>query len=353
LIELDNFQKKILNWYKVNKRHLPWRDTKDPYYIWLSEIILQQTRVVQGTPYYLKFISNFPKIEDLATAPEEKVLQLWQGLGYYSRGRNLHFTAKEIINNLNGNFPSTYTEILKLKGVGQYTAAAIASFSFNEKVAVLDGNVMRVLTRYFGLHNDISNVKDVNKLRALANSLLPNQEHSSYNQGIMEFGALQCVPKSPNCSNCPLSKECIALDKNIISKLPVKTKKIKVKKRFFNYIVFKKQNSLYLKKRIEKDIWQNLYDFPLIESEALLDFNSESLMGTIKRFQKSNNYTISTSEDFKHILSHQVIHARFFLIELNQEMESLENDMIKVKTTDLGKLGKPILIQNYLNRYIF
>lgn len=332
---------------------MPWRKSTDPYKIWLSEIILQQTRVAQGMPYYQKFVDNFPTIKDLANAKEEKVLQLWQGLGYYSRGRNLHFTAKKITHELSGIFPSTYESIEKLKGVGKYTAAAIASFSFNEKVAVLDGNVMRVLTRYFGINNDISSSKTVNELRELANSLLPSKEHSNYNQGIMEFGALQCTPKKPDCNNCPLNNNCEAFNKDIVNQLPVKLKKVKVRKRYFNYIVLKQNSEILLNQRVKKDIWQNLYDFPLLESEALLTVKDENIVNFMKEITLENEFTISVSEDFKHILSHQIIHARFFLIELNQEIKIDFSNGMLMKINQLDDVGKPILIQNYLNKYIF
>ena len=348
-----SFQEEILKWYKTNKRDLPWRNTADPYKIWLSEIILQQTRVAQGLPYYEKFVSQFPTVNDLAKSSEDKVLQLWQGLGYYSRGRNLHFSAKYISTELNGEFPKTFESIIKLKGVGDYTAAAISSFAFGEKQAVLDGNVIRVLTRYFGMKDDVSLPKTIKNLRLLANELLPEQKTSDYNQGIMEFGALQCVPKSPNCNDCPLNTSCYALKNAKIKELPFKSKKVKVRERFFNYLVIIINGNFVIKKRIEKDIWQELYDFPLIESTKFLDVEDIDLQAELKKLDiNSEVKSISFSNDYKHILSHQKLHVRFFKIELNQEFVSHNKSLIVVNGKSIEEFGKPILIQNYLNKYI-
>ena len=227
----------ILSWYRENKRDLPWRDTFDPYNIWLSEIILQQTRVVQGVPYYEKFLENFPTIKHLANATEIEVLKLWQGLGYYSRARNLHATSKAVVEKFGGKFPNNYSELLALKGIGDYTASAIASICFDEPRAVVDGNVYRVLSRYFGVETPINRSKGIKYFKELATSVMDADHIRDYNQGIMEFGALQCVPKSPDCSNCPLSGSCMALQKNLVDQLPVKLGKTKVRKRYFNYLV--------------------------------------------------------------------------------------------------------------------
>jgi len=347
-----DFSSKIISWYKKNKRDLPWRKTKNPYHIWLSEIILQQTQVKQGLPYYEKFILAFPSVKNLAQSEESEVLNLWQGLGYYSRGRNLHFTAKFICNELKEKFPNNYKELIKLKGVGDYTASAIASFAFNEKVAPVDGNVIRVITRFFGIEDDVTNVQVLKHIKEIANQLLPEKETSTYNQGMMEFGALQCKPKSPNCNVCPLNIECIALKNNTVNKIPYKSKKIKVKERYLNYLVFTAKNKVLINKRIEKDIWQNLYDFPLIESSLLLNFEDKSITELIRKIIKSDDYSITVSEDYKHILSHQKLHVRFFKIELKQELELINSEYKLIPFNELDKFGKPILIQNYLNKYI-
>ncbi len=249
---------------------MPWRETSDPYCIWLSEIMLQQTRIEQGLPYYLAFTNAYPSIFDLANASEEEVLKLWQGLGYYSRARNLHATAKYIAFELNGKFPETYEGLLKLKGVGDYTASAIASISYNEPVAVVDGNVYRVLSRYFDIDTPINSTAGIKEFKLLAKELLDKEDPATYNQAIMEFGALQCKPQSPLCNTCPLSASCLALKNNKISMLPVKLKKGKIKKRYFNYLVFQsEENKTILEKRSGKGIWEGLYQFPLIETDGL------------------------------------------------------------------------------------
>lgn len=347
-----DFSYKIIEWYNVNKRDLPWRNTKNPYYVWISEIILQQTRVSQGLPYYNKFVENFPTIKDLAEASENNVLKLWQGLGYYSRGRNLHFSAQYIQNNLKGEFPSTFNELKKLKGVGNYTAAAIASFCYDEKVAVVDGNVIRVLSRFFGVNDDVSLAKTINKINDLANKVMPVNKVNIYNQAIMEFGALQCKPKSPNCTQCPLLDNCVAYDTNRVNVIPYKSKKIKIKKRYFNYLVFKSKNSIYFKQRSEKDIWQNLFDFPLLETHQFLHFNDKLFLNFLHKFIHFKNVDISISEDYVHILSHQIINARFFIIEFNNDDDFNNNEVTRFNVNQLNDIGKPILIQNFLKKYI-
>jgi A/G-specific adenine glycosylase len=257
------FANTLINWYETNKRDLPWRNTTDPYKIWISEIILQQTRVNQGLPYYRKFISNFPKVEDLANASEEKVLKLWQGLGYYSRARNMHQSAKYILNELNGVFPTSYIEIKKLKGVGEYTAAAISSFCFKEKKAVLDGNVYRLLSRFFGIETPIDSNKAKKEFTDLLKHLISSEKPDVFNQSIMEFGALQCTPKKPNCSICTWKNKCVAFATDKTHILPIKSKKIKKRIRYFNYIVYKQQQNYFIQKRTSKDIWKNMYEFPL------------------------------------------------------------------------------------------
>jgi len=269
-----DFANSLTRWYLKNKRDLPWRNTQNPYFIWLSEIMLQQTRVAQGMPYFFAFTNAFPTVFDLANASEEQVLKLWQGLGYYSRARNLHKTAQFVATELDGKFPDTYKELIKLKGVGEYTAAAIASFSFDENVPVVDGNVFRVLSRYFDIETDILSSGAKKEFTALAYELMSKDNPALFNQAIMEFGALQCVPKNPNCEVCPLNNGCLALQKNKVDQLPVKSKKTKVKNRFFNYVVFLDENqNTIIQKRSDKGIWHNLYEFPLIETETEIDFD--------------------------------------------------------------------------------
>jgi len=342
-----SFSDKILDWYTSNKRNLPWRETKDPYLIWLSEIMLQQTRVAQGTPYYLKFAKRFPKINDLAEASEEEVLKLWQGLGYYSRARNLHATAKYVAFELGGEFPSNYSNLLKLKGVGDYTASAIASICFNEPKPVVDGNVFRVLARYFGVNKPINSSEGTKYFKQLATEVMNVDNVRDYNQGIMEFGSLQCAPKNPDCSTCPLNESCVALQKNLVSELPVKIKKTKIKKRNFNYlVVLNAQNKICLRKRTGKGIWQNLWEFPLLESEGEIEKKEISkhireLTG-IEEFESVHLYNENI---IIHKLSHQHLHTRFWIIKTN---EPLTNG---VSMSTIEKYAVPVLLADFIKGF--
>jgi len=310
-----NFSNKLVSWYQINKRDLPWRKTVNPYHIWLSEIILQQTRVLQGTPYYLAFLKVFPTIEDLANASEDKVLKMWQGLGYYSRARNLHFTAKDIVNNFGGEFPKDHNKVLKFKGIGVYTAAAITSFAFDMPYAVVDGNVIRVLSRIFGVTTPFDRSAGKKQFQQLAQELLIENEAAIYNQAIMEFGAIQCKPKSPNCSNCPMQDFCIAYTTNSVAELPVKSKKIKVKDRFLHYLFIEQKDNIFLGKR-KSGIWTGLYEFPFLEFPIKMD--EKQVMQSdewLKIFLNSTCDVKSVSSEFIHILSHQKIHAQFWHIK--------------------------------------
>ena len=344
------FNRKIVIWYEKNKRTLPWRDTKSAYRIWLSEIILQQTRVAQGLGYFEKFIETYPTLKELALANEEEVLRLWQGLGYYSRARNLLYTARFIQNELGGLFPTTYKELLKLKGVGPYTAAAIASFAYGEPVAVVDGNVFRVLARVFGIEEDIASPKGQKVFQKLAQELILHDQPSIYNQAIMEFGALQCTPVNPKCTVCPLVNECVAFEQRKQDKLPIKKKKIKIKHRYFYYFIIEWEDKIVLKKRTGKDIWINLYDFPLIETKKAVtsidtlfessDFGDLLSTGTLK----------VDYQEHKHVLSHQKIYAIFSKIRLSNL--TLEDQKLTFYTKkEVDELPKPVLIDNYLKEH--
>jgi len=340
-----DFSNVLINWYLQNKRNLPWRETANPYHIWLSEIILQQTRVAQGLPYYYAFLKKFPDVVALANADEEDVLKLWQGLGYYSRARNLHFTAKTVVKDMHGEFPSNYKELLKLKGVGEYTAAAIASFSYNEPVAVLDGNVFRVLSRYFGIDKDISQSKSKIEFQKLAQTLLPVDNALQFNQAIMEFGALQCVPKSPNCGSCVFNSSCYALQKNEISNLPFKSKKTKVTKRFLNYLILEDSNeNIIVEKRTGKGIWKNLFQFPLIEEFE--EKNTNESMKVIEKFNFKDKYPFEIvvyNEDYiRHKLSHQDLHIRFYKLNFDCELEGAES------IEQIKKYPYPIVLHNFI-----
>ncbi len=341
------FFQKILLWYSKNKRALPWRKTKDPYKIWLSEIMLQQTRVVQGLPYYQRFIEQFPTVEYLAKAKEEQVLKLWQGLGYYSRARNLHATAKMVVNDYEGNFPSTYEELLKLKGVGDYTASAIASICFDAPEPVVDGNVYRVLSRYFGVELPINSSKGAAHFKQLAREVMDSGNIRDYNQGIMEFGAIQCTPKNPNCSVCPLNDGCSALKSDRVSQLPVKVNRTKVRKRYFNYLVVLDPSSkTLLRQRKGSGIWQNLWEFPLWESDRKIG---------LEEIQENYNKVVAlknvpeiyqhSEDDIVHKLSHQQLHTKFWIV---QSKDSLEEG-IGVNTLD--KYPVPVLIANFIKTF--
>jgi A/G-specific adenine glycosylase len=341
------FSNQLIYWYLNNRRDLPWRKTTNPYHIWLSEIILQQTRVDQGMDYYLKFIQNFPTVNDLAIAPEEKVLKLWQGLGYYSRARNLHFSAKYIVNELNSVFPSTYNDIIKLKGVGDYTASAVSSICFNEPMAVVDGNVYRVLARYFGILTPINTSKGIKEFKKLAQQLLNKEDPATNNQAIMEFGARMCKPQNPDCNSCPLNNSCSALANNNIKELPVKKGKLKVRNRYFNYLVIDtEENTTKIVKR-EKGIWINLYEFPLIETLKPINENQlieheafSSLFGETKV-----NIKLFDKKIKPHKLSHQHIYAKFWIIKIANSLN------YKHRWEDIGKYPVPILIDNFLSEY--
>ncbi|HBK71280.1 MAG TPA: A/G-specific adenine glycosylase [Flavobacteriaceae bacterium] len=343
-----SLSKQLIYWYLQNKRDLPWRKTSNPYHIWISEIILQQTRVDQGLDYYKRFIATFPTINNLAKAKEEAVLKLWQGLGYYSRARNLHFSAQYIVNELDGKFPSSYKELLKLKGVGDYTASAIASICYNEVTAVVDGNVYRVLARYFGIRTSTNSTKGIKEFKQLAQELIDTKDPATFNQAIMEFGAIQCKPKNPNCNNCPLNTSCIALQKKLITILPIKDKKIKIKKRYFNYLVIiNSQNKIALQRRKHKDIWKGLYEFPLIETLTAIDI--EQLLETEEFHQIiDEDQTIVSlySNNIKaHKLSHQHIFSKFWIVETKQ------NILNSILIEDLEKYPVPKLIQNFIEKF--
>src|SRR5690606_24908055 len=265
------FNSLILIWFDKNKRNLPWREDQDPYKIWLSEIILQQTRVAQGLDYYLKFIENFPTVKHLAEADETEVLKLWQGLGYYSRARNLHFTARYIVENLNGKFPDNFTDLLQLKGVGEYTAAAIASIAFHEAVPAIDGNAFRVYARYYNIDIDIATPRAKKYFFELGKAIMDLKRPGDFNQAVMELGATVCTPVNPKCEICPVNESCEALAKNTVNQLPVKSKKVKVKHRNFHFLEISDGENFLIKKRTENDVWKNLYNFPLFETTSIED----------------------------------------------------------------------------------
>lgn len=343
------FRQKLAKWYAIYKRDLPWRREKDAYKIWLSEVILQQTQVAQGLSYYIKFTQQYPDIKNLATAPEDEVLKLWQGLGYYSRARNLHAAAKFVVENHKGKMPTTYSEIRKLKGVGDYTAAAIASFAYNLPHAVVDGNVYRVLSRVFGLETPIDTTKAKREFQQLADELLDKKNPATYNQAIMEFGSQYCKPQNPDCENCILKEKCFAFQNSRVAEFPVKSKKTKVRNRYFNYLaVVDKNKNVLINKRSENDIWRGLYEFVLIESNKELNTEQVLNLKETKAICKSNFNLKHVSKQYKHVLSHQHLYARFYVIlvpfvfDKTKQISSLKN---------LSKLAVPRLIDKFLKEY--
>ncbi len=409
-----NFAFDLITWYQENKRDLPWRNIEDPYLIWLSEVILQQTRVTQGMPYYLRFSAAYPTVEQMAAATEKDILRLWQGLGYYSRARNMHHTAQVLVNEHNNNFPTNYKALKKLKGIGDYTACAIASFAFNEKVAVVDGNVFRVLSRIFGVEEDISSTKGKKVFAELAKTLLPDTETATYNQAIMEFGALFCKPSSPDCPNCVFRDSCVAFAEKKQDSLPFKAKKAQVKKRYLHYLVIEHDNKLLMKERFEGDVWQGLYDFVLVEkgvtkttvvqkTEKSMNENAENTSEAIdntdnnildtdfehkeaeiveklalaylidskikelpllilggeqtimlKNFTESIKF-IAESQTYLHKLTHQTMYVTFSHLQSNET--AFANEIASevqgkfYELSEIQELPKPILVDNYLKEY--
>jgi len=344
---MPQFHKILNDWYKQNKRDLPWRTNNVPYYVWVSEIILQQTRVDQGTDYFLRFIEKFPDIQSLASAPEIEVLITWQGLGYYSRARNMLVAARQVVNDFNGLFPETYENIKKLKGIGEYTAAAIASISFGLPFAAIDGNVYRVLSRIFGITSPVDSTKGKKEFTDLAMELIDQHNPGRFNEAMMEFGALQCTPRNPGCNTCPFQNQCMALSQSAVTQFPVKTNKIKVRHRFFNYLYLEHEKSIFLEKRETNDIWQNLYQLPLIESskaltleELLADKQFSSL------FDKSDTVIGTVSREIIHLLSHQKLHVRFLEISVSKLQSN--HKWLKILPENLAEYPIPKLIDNFL-----
>ena len=342
------FQKNLEEWYSLNKRDLPWRKTKNPYHVWLSEIILHQTRVKYGIKYYNKFIQSYPTIEDLANAKQDDILKLWQGLGYYQRAMNMHDTAKTLVKVYKGKFPESYNDLLKLKGIGEYTAAAIASFSFNIPVPVVDGNVLRVLSRYFGVYKPVNSTEGKSIINDLAKKVFNTDRPDIHNHAIMEFGAVQCVPKNPNCNICIFKNECVAFLNNLTGFFPVKNQTAKMKNRYFYYFLIFHNDYLYVRKRESKDIWMGLYDFPLIESNKNLSKEKLFSSSEFNSLIGGKSKILSFSKQYKHQLSHQTIYATF--IKVNTDLRTVNNSekYCKIRISELDTLAVPRLIERYL-----
>lgn len=338
MVQTSSFSLLIQNWYTENHRNLPWRDTKSPYKIWLSEIILQQTRVDQGMSYYYKFCDLFPTINELANASEQEVLTAWQGLGYYSRARNLHKTAKHVVLSHNGKFPNTYEGLLSLPGIGPYTAAAIGSFAFDIPKAVVDGNVYRVLSRYFDVETPIDSVNGKKKFTELAQNLIDISNPAQHNQAIMEFGANVCSPKKADCKNCPLVQSCAAFEKQTVYSRPVKQRKTAVRPRYFHFLLAEENGKILMQQRIEKDIWQNMYQLPLLEYD-----NAEKRpLDASVAHEPLKTYT--------HLLSHQRINATFWKVSHLSDFQDFENT-VWIKKEELNDYPLPRLIDRFFSDY--
>ncbi|SEL73418.1 A/G-specific adenine glycosylase [Parapedobacter koreensis] len=346
------FSDEIITWYNQHKRDLPWRHTRNPYVIWLSEVILQQTRVEQGLPYFYRFLTHYPDVISFAGAPEEEILLHWQGLGYYSRARNMHKAAKAVVAEYDGIFPKKYEDLIRLKGVGEYTAAAVASFAANEAKAVVDGNVFRVLARYFGIDEPINSSKGKKLFLGLADDLLDKVNPGLYNQAVMEFGAIQCKPKHPDCANCVLRLDCRALAERRVNQLPVKIKGKASRNRYFNYFVVTMGDRLLMNKRGTGDIWENLYELPLIETPYLMDVRElASIQEVAECFGKGADLRL-VAGPVKHVLSHQNLFAQFIAIDVQDEIIGKKMKWNYVFMKDLGTLAKPKLIYSFLEEYM-
>ncbi len=345
----NNFSQTIIGWYREFGRELPWRDTTDPYLIWISEIILQQTRVAQGYNYFQRFIRRFPDVSALAAADEEEVMKYWEGLGYYSRARNLHVAARS----MNGVFPTTYPEVRALKGVGDYTAAAICSFAYQMPYAVVDGNVYRVLSRYYGIDTPIDSTQGRKLFHSLAMEVMDTNAPAEYNQAIMDFGALQCTPISPKCLFCPLSGSCAALAQGKVASLPVKQHKTQTTDRFFNYLYVDAGEFTFLHKRVGNDIWKNLFEFPLIETNGSIDEDQLQALPEFTRLIREGEKPVVSMvcRNMKHVLSHRVIYASFYRVKLPAETKSFE-DYRKIPKEEVGEYALPRLILKFMEKYL-
>ncbi len=342
---------RLIEWYKENKRDLPWRKTTTPYLIWVSEIILQQTRIDQGIDYYYRFVEEFPDLDSLAESTIEEVLKTWQGLGYYTRARNMHSTAQFIKNHNNGIFPGTYKDLLKLKGIGPYTAAAIASFSFGERIPVVDGNVERVIARFYKVYETINTSAGKKIFSNYAQDLMKGHPPDLFNQAIMEIGALICNPQNPLCNECPFAIDCLARKEQLTEQLPVKNKKAKIRHRHFNYLLVHFNDSLYLNQRKQKDIWNSLYEFPLIETHKKMNQKNIQDLDQWKAFFNNKRYTINkVSEPVEHQLSHQKIHAVFYHIHLDEPFIETGNQYHRIPFNKLRRFAIPRLIDRYIKK---
>jgi len=339
-------------WEKTRDRPMPWKGIKDPYKIWLSEIMLQQTQVKQGLPYYEKFTTNYPTVFDLANAPEEKVMLDWAGLGYYNRARNLHFTAKTVANELNGKFPEDFDGLVALKGIGTYTAAAIASFAYNKPHAVVDGNVMRVISRVFAIEEPVDTTKGKRAISELAQKLIDKLQPAVYNQAIMDFGATVCTPSNPACPTCPMKKHCLAFKQKLVSDFPVVAKRMVLKERHLHYFVMEHNGQLLMKQRLENDIWKGLYDFPMLETNGNATFSGLVKRKVVQEWVGGQAFKREHVEKQKHALSHQKLFIHFHRSQVsNKTFKHLSKHFKPIATASLKEIAFPKPIDNYLKKH--
>ena len=353
---MADFSKRLILWYYQHQRKLPWRSTKDPYKIWLSEVILQQTRIIQGLPYYQAFIEKFPIIHDLAAAEISTVLRLWQGLGYYTRARNLHACARKVVTQWDGKFPNNYKDLLHLPGIGSYTAAAIASIAFKEAVPVVDGNVLRVLSRIFGIDIPINTGRGKKIITQLAQTLVDPHEPDTYNQAIMDFGATQCLPGVPLCGTCVFTKDCYAFNTNQQSLLPVKSPKASMKQRFLNYLVILWNGKVFMKLRPNKGIWAGLYDFYVVETAQSTEY--EQLQDDLVQLSIKDSVVVEKSRLYKHVLTHQILYVSFFVIKATERFietasHYFSETLVAFDLNAINDLPKPILICNFIEDQLY
>ena len=350
---MEQFSAILEQWYGLHKRELPWRQTTDPYLIWISEIILQQTRVAQGYAYFLRFVERFPTVQALAEAPADEVMKLWQGLGYYSRARNLHEAARSIMEH-GGDFPATYEAVRALKGVGDYTAAAICAFAYGLPCAVVDGNVYRVLSRWMGIDTPIDSAQGKKLFAALAQEFLDKERPALYNQAIMDFGALQCTPQSPDCFSCPLAGSCVARSEGRVASLPVKSHKTKVTARYFNYVYARAGADTFLNKREADDIWKNLYELPLVESPRPWNETDLLASGQFRAWLggQEEGAVCCLRQQVKHVLSHQVIYATFYELVLPEGAEAFSG-FLRVPLAELEQYAVPRLVHQFFEKFVF
>ena len=338
---------RIIDWYKVNKRDLPWRDTKNPYLIWVSEVILQQTRVIQGLDYYRRFIEAYPDIFSLARADIDEILKIWQGLGYYSRARNMYAAARHIIDVYRGRFPETYDGLIAIKGIGDYTASAIASMAFGQAIPVIDGNVNRVIARLYGIQQPVNKRSGQKQIREYAEELMVRDSPGTYNQAIMEFGALQCVPQNPNCNDCVLNRLCVAFRNGLVDMLPIKVKTAKITIRYFHYLYIGFGNRTFIRRRSDGDIWTGLYEFPMIETDTETDPDHLSHTPTWQSYFDGQTPLVEeVSPVVTHRLTHRILKIRFYKITVNQPI--FGKDMIEIPVADLQRYAVPKVIDNYI-----